>query len=230
MGNARGMIFAAGYGTRMGTMTQTIPKPLLRVGGHCLLDHAVEHFAHVGRMPVVVNTFYLADQIEAHCAGLEGVMTEREEVLLDTGGGLKAALPHFADGPLMTMNSDAIFPPVARPSEALQRAWREGMGALLLVSPRKTALAHQGTGDFDMDAEGRLTRAIAGKPAAYVFTGLQIIEPSAVLKIPDRVFSLNRVWNDLLKDGLLFGVVYEGPWVDTGTPAGLRQAEALTDV
>jgi MurNAc alpha-1-phosphate uridylyltransferase len=214
----------------MGTLTASTPKPLLRVGGRTLLDHAIAHVRAAKADPMVVNAHYLGQQIVAHCAEMPDVRVVEEDSLLDTGGGLKAALPLLAPAPILTMNADAIFANGAQPVARLMSAWRAGMGALMLVSPRAQARAHQGVGDFDIEPGGHLIRRGQRAEAAFVYTGLQLIDPDWVATTPGSVFSLNAVWDRILAQGALYGAVYDGPWIDTGTPEGLAEAEALIRV
>ena len=219
------MLFAAGFGTRMGTLTAARPKPLIKVGGRTLLDHALAQTEGQGIVRRVVNAHYLASQIEAHLDGRPGVtvVTETPDIL-ETGGGLRHALPQLGSGAVFTLNSDAIWAG-PNPLATLRAAWDPGhMGALLLLIERSISCAHGGEGDFAMDGSGRLARR-----GPMVYTGAQIIDPAPLSEIPERVFSLNRVWDQLAAEGRLFGVRHPGDWVDVGTPAGIDAAAALLD-
>jgi MurNAc alpha-1-phosphate uridylyltransferase len=212
------MVFAAGRGTRMGALTADRPKPLIEVAGRALLDHALALGGACD--PVVVNAHYLGGQIAAHLAG-RGVAVSAEAELLDTGGGLKAALPLLGPGPLFTLNSDAVWTG-PNPLETLAEAWAEGMEALLLLVPEARARGRQGPGDFALGADGRPVR---GGPLVY--TGAQLICPEPVAAEPEPVFSLNRVWDGCAARGTLYGVVHPGGWADVGHPAGIAEAEAM---
>jgi MurNAc alpha-1-phosphate uridylyltransferase len=212
------MVFAAGRGTRMGALTADRPKPLIRVAGRALIDHALALGA--GCDPVVVNSHYLGDQVAAHLAG-RGVAINAEAELLDTGGGLKAALPLLGPGPVFTLNSDAVWTG-PNPLATLAAAWAEGMEALLLLVPESCARGRQGPGDFALGADGRPVRG-----GSLVYTGAQVIRTEAVAAEPALVFSLNRVWDGCAARGTLFGVVHPGGWADVGHPAGIAEAEVL---
>jgi MurNAc alpha-1-phosphate uridylyltransferase len=221
------MIFAAGLGTRMGALTRDRPKPLLEVGGQTLLDHALGLVRDAGVARVVVNAHAHADQLEAHLAR---VATEaavaREPVLLETGGGLKAALPLLGPGPVLTLNADMVWRG-PNPLAALAAAWDPGrMGALLALVPREATIGHAGAGDFTRAADGRLARRGDAPSAPFVYAGAQVIDPAALDAFPQGVFSLNGVWDALLAEGRLFGLVWPGRWVDVGRPEGLALAEA----
>lgn len=220
------MIFAAGLGTRMGTLTRDRPKPLLTVGGRTLLDHALAVAREAGVSAVVVNAHAHAEQIAAHLArSAPEALVSREPERLETGGGLKAALPLLPPGPVFTINADMVWRG-PNPLRALSAAWRPAaMGALLALVPREAAVGHGGAGDFELDPSGRLTRRGDAPEAAFVYAGAQIIDPAALGAFRQTVFSLNLVWDALLREGRLHGVVWRGGWVDVGRPEGLALAE-----
>lgn len=216
------MFFAAGFGTRMGALTQDRPKPLIPVAGKPLLDHALDlaKDAHIPRL--VVNAHYHADQIKAAAAvrGLE-VSHETPQVL-DTGGGLKAAMPLLNRQEVFTMNTDAVWRG-PNPFEVLQAAWQpEKMDALLLCVPLAQAVGRKGVGDFVLDGEGRLSRG-----PEVVYTGAQILKTDLVREVADDVFSLNLIWTALEQTGRLFGAQYRGQWCDVGHPEGIALAESM---
>ena len=215
------MIFAAGFGKRMGALTAERPKPLIEVGGATLLDRALDIGRGAGIGRIVVNAHYRAEQVARHVAGSEVVVSHETPEILETGGGLKAALPLLGEGPVFTLNSDAVWRG-ANPLPALGRAWTPGMGALLLLLPADRAEGHRGGGDFDLDASGRLIR---GGP--YVYTGAEIVDPSRLDEIGAAAFSMNRYWDLLAVDGRLHGAVYDGRWCDVGHPDGMAAAERM---
>lgn len=219
------MLFAAGFGTRMGALTADRPKPMIPVAGRPLIDRALMLAAAAGAAPVVVNTHYRGEALAAHLAGRAGVVLSPEPEILDTGGGLKAALPVLGPGPVLTLNADAVFAG-ANPLAALAAAWpaaaAAGAEALLLLVPAAAARAHGGAGDFSLFADGRIAR---GGPLVY--TGAQAIAAGPIGAHPGRVFSLNAVWDGLIARGAAFGLIHAGGWCDVGTPAGIAAAEAL---
>lgn len=216
------MVFAAGFGTRMAPLTADRPKPLIEVGGRALLDHALALAEGQRITRIVVNAHYRADQVVRHLAGHDvTVLTEAPEIL-DTGGGLRAALPVLGDGPVFTLNSDAVWSG-PNPLATLGAAWDPArMDALLLLLPPENARGHAGPGDFRRDAQGRLERG-----PGLVYSGAQIVNPARLAEIPDRVFSLNRLWDLLADEGRLFGALHGGGWCDVGRPASIALAEAL---
>ncbi len=217
------MIFAAGLGTRMGALTRDRPKPLIPVAGKPLLDHALT-LARPVAQTIVVNTHYLADQIAAHLKGTDIRISHEPGPVLETGGGLRAALPLLGPGPVYTLNSDAVWRG-PNPLAALRDAWdATRMEALLLLLDRPQAIGHTGPGDFALDDGGRITRA-----PALVYAGAQIIDPAGLAAIPDAVFSLNRLWDAMISRGTLYGLRYAGQWCDVGRPDSIPLAEAMLD-
>ncbi|MGR3377547.1 nucleotidyltransferase family protein [Salipiger abyssi] len=216
------MLFAAGFGTRMGALTADRPKPLIEVAGKPLIDHALDLAEGYGKLRRVVNAHYRADQLEAHLAGRDIAVVREEPEILDTGGGLRAALPLLGQDPLFTLNTDAVWSG-PNPLRLLAEAWDPArMDALLLCVPMARAVGRKTAGDFSMDGAGRLLRQ-----GDLVYTGAQILKTGGLADIPDRVFSLNRLWNVMHEEGRLFGLPYPGHWCDVGHPEGIRLAEEM---
>jgi MurNAc alpha-1-phosphate uridylyltransferase len=218
------MIFAAGLGTRMGALTADRPKPMIEVAGRPLIDHALAIGADAGAAPVVVNVHWKAGMLTAHLAGRARISDETDR-LLETGGGLKRALPLLGPGPVLTLNSDAVWSG-PNPLALLAAAW-DGtrMDALLLVAPR-TALPHPpARADFALDESGRLSRG--GGDERHVYLGAQMLVTDGLSDIAEPVFSLNLLWNRIAEAGRLFGLTYPGLWCDVGRPEGIAQAEAM---
>ncbi len=219
------MIFAAGRGTRMGALTRSRPKSLLEVGGKPLLDHALQIVQAAGLRQVVINTHYLADQIVAHVAE-QLVEISHEETLLETGGGLRKALPMLGAGPVVTLNADAVWNG-PNPVSEVTTAWNDQTDALLLLVPRKNAVGHTGPGDFFLEDDSVLRRRGCADHAPFVYTGLQIIRTERLMEIDRDVFSLNLLWDLMLPQGRVRGCVYQGRWADVGLPENLALAEAM---
>ncbi len=217
------MVFAAGFGTRMGAMTADKPKPLIKVAGRALIDHALDFVAAEAIPRCVVNAHYRADQLEAHLRGRSNVRLSVEAPeILDTGGGLKHALPLLDSDPVFTLNSDAVWTG-ANPLATLRAAWApDRMDALLLVVPEERTWGRLGGGDFSIDAAGRLHRG-----GGLVYTGAQILKTERVAARGAGAFSLNEVWTEMAGEGRLFGVEHLGSWADVGHPDGIAQAETM---
>ncbi len=219
------MVYAAGFGTRMGKLTANCPKPLIQVAGKALIDHALDlaQPATVGN--TVVNLHYLADQLETHLKTRDVALSHERENILETGGGLKRALPLLGPGAVMTLNSDAVWTG-KNPLSQLAAHWDETrMDALLLLLPAAKAQGHTGRGDFLLSEEGRLIRAKGADGLVYL--GAQILRPNGLQHIDNEVFSLNLLWDKMIDDGRAYGLVHQGGWCDVGHPEGIAVAEAL---
>lgn len=218
------MLFAAGFGTRMGALTADRPKPMVPVAGRPLIDHALDLVTPLGLSRVVANLHYKPAPLISHLAGRGIAFSLETPDILDTGGGLRHALPLLGDGPVFTLNTDAVWRG-PNPLDLLARAWNpDQMDALLICVPRDNTVGHAGQGDFLLDAAGRITRG-----PGQVYGGAQIIQPSGLHDITDRAFSLNLLWNRIAARGRLFGLEYPGHWCDVGSPEGIALAETLLD-
>ncbi|WP_444667738.1 nucleotidyltransferase family protein [Cereibacter changlensis] len=219
------MLFAAGLGTRMGALTATQPKPMIPVAGRPLIDHALALVEAAGIARTVVNTHYRPEPLRAHLADRR-VTLSHEPALLETGGGLRKALPLLGEGPVFTLNSDAVWTG-ANPLTELRDGWSDQMDALLLLLPAAEASGHPGAGDFLLDAEGRITRA-QGRPG-LVYLGAQILRTDRLAGVAAEAFSLNLLWDAMIAEGRAFGLVHRGGWCDVGRPEGIAEAEALLE-
>lgn len=227
------MVLAAGLGKRMRPLTATRPKPLVKVAGKPLLDHVLDRLRAAGIARVVVNVHYLAAAVEAHlqdeARDLEILISDESNQLLETGGGVAKALPLIEDQSFLIVNSDNLW--VDGPIDAirlLEQRWDEAeMDALLLVVPLSQANCHGGVGDFRMDPMGRLARRAPGKPAPFVYTGVQIVSQRLFRNSPAGAFSMNLLWNRAISEGRVFGLVHEGLWFDVGTPPAIARTEAI---
>jgi MurNAc alpha-1-phosphate uridylyltransferase len=216
------MMFAAGFGTRMGDLTRAMPKPLIEVAGRPLIDHALELAREVLPECIVVNLHYLPEQLEAHLEGQDVLLSNEQPDILETGGGLRHALPLLGDGPVFTSNTDAIWKG-PNPFSLLKDAWDPSrMSALLLCIPKAHAEGHNGEGDFLIDPDGQARRG-----PGLIYSGVQIIKPDLLAAIPDQSFSLNLLWDQMLQDGTLYALPYPGRWCDVGRPEGIATAEAM---
>jgi N-acetyl-alpha-D-muramate 1-phosphate uridylyltransferase len=226
------MVMAAGKGTRMMPLTADRPKPLVKVAGMTLLDHVLDQLRSAGIDRIVVNVHYLPDQIEAHLAAhaadFEVVISDERGLLLDTGGGLIKALPQIGADPFYCVNADNWW--VDEGSNALAdmaQAWdADRMDVLMLVVPYAQAGNTQGDGDFDMDADGRLSRDGEKRHRPFVWTGIQMMAQAVICDPPSEAFSTNVFWDRAIAKGRCFGLVHAGQWYDVGYPAAIGLTEA----
>jgi len=224
------MVMAAGLGKRMRPLTASQPKPLVRVAGKPLIDHALDKLTDAGVARAVVNVHYLADALEAHVEGRSAprvTISDERQALLETGGGMVKALPELPD-PFFCLNADNIW--LDGPQNAfrdLSQAWdAEQMDALLLLVPHTRAANFSGKGDFHMDGNGRLTRRKSGRIAPHIYMGLQLVSHRLLRDAPCGPFSTNVLWNRAIEEGRLFGTVFTGVWFEVGTPYSIAPTEA----
>jgi MurNAc alpha-1-phosphate uridylyltransferase len=224
------MVLAAGLGVRMRPLTDALPKPLVRLRGRALIDHVLDRVAAAGVATAVVNVHYLAGQIEAHLAAREIpsiVVSDERDARLDTGGGVRQALPHLGTEPFLVLNSDTVWVEGRQPNiERMIRAWdAASMDCLLLLAPVAGSLGYDGRGDFEMGGDGRLMRRTPSRSAPFVFAGVSLMTPRLFEGAPEGAFSLNLIWDRAIASGRLSGCPIEGTWMHIGSPAALAEAE-----
>jgi MurNAc alpha-1-phosphate uridylyltransferase len=227
------MVLAAGYGERMRPLTLTMPKPLVPLAGRALIDHVLDRLAAAGVETAVVNVHYLPEQIEAHLRERAGrppktIVSDERDLLLDTGGGAKKALPLLGAGPFFIHNSDSVWSEGVTPAlPHMLRLWDpQRMDCLLLLAPLATSIGYAGRGDFDMAPDGRLTRRRERQVVPFAFAGASLCTAKLFDDSPDGPFSLNLLWDRALAKGRLYGVRLDGRWMHVGTPEALAEAEA----
>jgi MurNAc alpha-1-phosphate uridylyltransferase len=227
------MVLAAGLGTRMRPITDTLPKPLVQVGGRALIDHALDRLPQAGIENAVVNVHHLAHLVEAHVQGRARpriTISDERERLLETGGGAKKALPLLAaagPGPFVLLNSDSLWIDGPRDNLAcLVESWdSQRMDILLLLASVATSLGYDGKGDFDMEPDGRLKRRAPSGTAPFVYAGVAVLRPELFADTPDGPFSLNLLFNHAIASGRLYGMRLDGEWLHVGTPESIPAAE-----
>ena len=218
------MVLAAGLGTRLRPVTDTIAKPLIEINGRTLLDHAIDRLALVGVERVVVNVHYKAAMVAAQLARRDHPRIEisHETELLDTGGGVARALP-LLDDVFFVVNSDLLW--LDGQDRTLQRLATafdpERKDAILLLQRTVTAVGYEGSGDYLIDAAGYPHRRGEREIAPFLFAGLQLLHSRAFAGISDRVFSLVRIFDRAEEAGRLQAIVHDGEWYHIGTPQGL---------
>lgn len=225
------MVLAAGLGTRMRPLTDTMPKPLVRIAGKPLIDHVLDRLADVGVEKAVVNVHHFADQLIEHLGRRTQpriAISDERGLLLGTGGGVKRALPELGDRPFFHINSDTIWvdstkPNLARLADAFEP---ETMDTLLLLAPTKASIGYTGRGDFAMAPDGRLTRRGERDTVPFVYAGAAILQPALFNDAPEAEFPLTDMFERAAKKGRLFGLRLDGLWMHVGTPPAIQEAEA----
>jgi MurNAc alpha-1-phosphate uridylyltransferase len=222
------MVLAAGLGTRMRPLTDTMPKALVPVAGRALIDYAIDRLAAVGVARVVVNVHYKAEMLVQHLKArvTPEIRISHEDEPLETGGGVLKALP-LLDEVFYVVNSDVLWLNGKVPAlERLARAWDERrLDALLLLQRTAGAVGYDGIGDFIVDPLGAIRRRGEREIAAHLFAGAEIMHRRLLEKEPPGKFSLNRVWDRAMAAGRLGAIVHDGEWFHVGTPRGLALTE-----
>ncbi|WP_422005725.1 nucleotidyltransferase family protein [Pyruvatibacter mobilis] len=226
------MIMAAGQGTRMRPLTNDIPKALVKVNGKAMVDHAIDRVKDAGISRIVFNIHAHADKMRAHLEARNDdsiIISDETDALLETGGGIKKALPLLGDKPILTHNCDSI--------------WVEGMGAtlprlidafdpaemdaMLVLAVTASIVGDVGRGDFTMEADGRIEWREPRSVAPFMYTGVQIIKPQLFADIDEQAFSTTKVWRTLTEQGRAYGLRHDGIWMHVGTPQALDDTEAF---
>ena len=226
----RALVLAAGVGQRMRPLTNSVPKPLVRLGGRPLIDHVLDRLTESGIAEAVVNVHYLPDLIEAHLRGRTApriAISDEREQLLDTGGAVKKTLHLLGHDGFLLHNSDSVW--IENQGATLTRmidAWNpHEMDSLLLLAPVASSLGYSGRGDFSVGDNGEVRRRRKDETVPFIFAGASINHPRLFADCPDGPFSVNLMWDRALNAGRLVSIVLDGTWMHIGTPAALEEAE-----
>jgi MurNAc alpha-1-phosphate uridylyltransferase len=210
------MILAAGRGTRMGELTDGRPKPLLSLGAESLLERHVRHLAAAGVRDIVINVSYNAAQIQEAIGsgarwGVDVHYSIEGEPPLETGGGIVNALPLLGPKPFVVVNADVLtdFDFATLRLEA-------GLGLLVLVANP----SHNSAGDFGIDARARIVTTAP----RWTFAGISLLDPALFAGLAPGRRQLKPIFDAAIARGELFGLRYEGFWMDVGTPERLAIA------
>jgi MurNAc alpha-1-phosphate uridylyltransferase len=229
-GIERAMVLAAGVGQRMRPLTDSKPKALIEVAGRSLVDRALDRLQDAGVQSCVVNLHHMAALLQRHLQARSApqIVFSSEETLLETGGGVKQALPLLGQQPFYVVNCDALWLDGPSPTlELLARLWDDArMDALLLLQPAVAAIGYDGPGDYFMEPDGLLRRRIEERVAPFVFTGVQILSPRLFDGAPEGAFSLRDLYDRAQEAGRLHGLRNDGLWFHVGTPGAVALAEA----
>jgi N-acetyl-alpha-D-muramate 1-phosphate uridylyltransferase len=225
------MVLAAGIGTRMRPLTDTMPKPLVAVAGRALIDHVLDRLAAANVERAVVNVHYLAEQLQRHLANRTQpkiTFSDERGLLLGTGGGVVKALPLLNGAPFFHINSDTVWiegatPNLVRLAAAFEPA---AMDALLLLAPAAGSIGYAGRGDYGMAPDGRLQNRGERDIAPFVYAGAAILSPALFKDTPAGAFALTLLFDRAALAGRLHGLRLEGQWMHVGTPDAIAAAEA----
>ncbi len=226
------MVMAAGHGTRMRPLTNDTPKALIKVAGKPMVDHAIDRLKDAGIKRIIVNIHAFADQMRAHLEARNDdsiIISDESGELLETGGGIKKALPLLGDKPIITHNCDSIWVEGMGKTlpRLLERFDAEEMDALLVVAVTANIVGDVARGDFTMDAAGCIEWRETASVAPFMYTGVQIIKPQLFADIEEDAFSTTKVWRGLIEDKRAYGLRHDGVWMHVGTPGALEEAETF---
>jgi MurNAc alpha-1-phosphate uridylyltransferase len=219
------MVLAAGLGRRLRPVTDGVPKPLVEIAGQPLIFHALDRLAMVGVERAVVNLHYRAEMLEAALANRARPRIEfsREAELLETGGGVKKALP-LLDESFFVVNGDVFWldgfePSLGRLAHTFDP---QRMDALLLLQRTAGAVGYEGIGDYLLDPLGVPRRRGEREVAPFIFAGIQILHRRLFDGVDDAMFSLKRLYDRAEDAGRLSAIIHDGEWFHIGTPDGLE--------
>ena len=226
------MVLAAGLGMRMRPLTNDRPKALVEVAGRPLIDHMLDRLADAGATRAVVNLHAFADRLQTHLMARADppalTFSDERAAALETGGGLKKAIPLLGEGPVWVTNIDTIWiEQGASAMQAVARTWDSApMDVCLLLARTDASLGFHDTGDAFLEADGRVRFKRPDERAPYVYVGAHIADPAIVADGPDGPFSLLETWRGLARQGRVYGVAPPGHWMHVGDPAAVLAAEA----
>lgn len=207
----KAMLLAAGLGQRLRPLTETTPKPLLEVDGTTLIERHLVRLAAAGIRDVIINVHHLAEQVVERLGDGSrygvSVVYSREKELLETGGGIKRALPMLGDSPFIVISADVFidYPLEQLPSEMVA----DSLAHLVMVGNPP----HHPDGDFAIETSGRLSH----QGDCRTWASVMVMRPELVRDVTADSFKLRLVFDDAVSRGQLTGELYTGYWCDVGT-------------
>tara|TARA_B100001245_G_scaffold232137_1_gene213906 strand:+ start:607 stop:1299 length:693 start_codon:yes stop_codon:yes gene_type:complete len=217
----KAMILAAGFGKRIYPLTVDCPKPLLKIGNETLLFNTFKFLKKFGIEQVVINVHYLGDQIINYIDqikfDLEIIIVREKNEILDTGGGVLNAINNFSNYPFIIINPDTIWNlNYIKELKQMESSFLSNKKkCYLLVVNKMKSFDTNLKGDFNLQKD-LITRK-KGENLKYIYTGLQIIDPEVFSDIYDKVFSINKVWNNLIQSNQLFALESSNDFLHVST-------------
>ena len=198
----KAMILAAGLGTRMNPLTLNIPKPLIKIGKHSLLERSINLLIEYGVKELVINVHHLADQIENFIKNknlkIKIIISDERNELLDTGGGIYKGTESFSDEPFIALNPDTVWTDdYVQEINSLEKLYRENKKTSLLLVDKSLSFDNSFKGDFNIDKENNISRNNVNQ---FIFTGIQILNRKIFQNTKKNIFSMNDIWNNLISE------------------------------
>ncbi len=223
-----GMILAAGLGKRMQPLTLKIPKPLLEINNYTLLERAINLLIDHGVQEISINVHYLPDKIKSFINRkkfkVKITISDEENLLLDTGGGVLKGTQNFGDNPFFVINPDTVWGKnYLAELKSLEVIYLKNNKPTLLLVNKKLSIDPSFKGDFNLNNE----KISKDSENQFIFTGLQIINRSVLTNEKSEVFSLNEVWDKLIKDKNLLGLESNQKFYHLNTSDMYRKIQSL---
>lgn len=224
----KAMVLAAGYGTRLMPLTERMPKPLVPVAGKPMIEYALDRLIAYGIEEVVINVSHHREHLLDYLSAFKSLSFKISEEAepLETGGGLKQALPLLGNDPLFTINSDIIwFDAQETALERLAKNWDDAkMDFLLLAQSKAKAVGHD-KGEDHLFIKRENTIGWNEPDAPYIIAGIGLLHPRVLLNAPNGKFSVKILWHQALAQNRLFCLPHHGRWFQTGTISDIKMAE-----
>lgn len=224
-------ILAAGRGKRMLDLTNDKPKPLVTVANKCLIDYNVEHIKNADINDCIVNLCYKGDMIRDHLRqqhpDLNFIFSDEEEAL-ETGGGIKHALPKMKRDAFFVINSDALW--IDSPSNDLLKnmmdAWdEEQFDMMLMLQPLDKAYGVSANGDYAIINNRPVRRTRPDEHVPYLYGGVLICHPRVFDNEPEGKYWLIGIFDRLQRENRLGFYINDGEWFHVGDPKAREIAE-----
>jgi MurNAc alpha-1-phosphate uridylyltransferase len=211
----KAFILAAGMGSRLRPYTDNCPKPLVKVGSKTLIDHALDKLILAGVTQTTINLHYMGDTLKSHLINRKSpnLVFSEEEILQDTGGGVKKALSSVGTNPFYLLNGDTLWTDGPVPAlTRLAKYWdSDKMDILMLLQPIKHMTLTNGVGDYNLEDSGQAIRS-KNKSGEFMFASLRIVNPKIFQNTPSEPFSFLQLMDEAERNGRLFGLPHDAQW------------------
>ena len=224
------MILAAGFGKRMMPLTKDIPKPLIEINGVTLLNNTINFLKKLGCSQIIINTHYYHSKIEKFIKereSIDDIILIYEKKILDTGGAVKNAIPHFTNDNLLIINCDIFWRDenLKDGKSLIYNYNNTSLPHMLIVSKKNAFGLSKNKGDFILK-KNRILRFKEGDQIIF-YSGLQMLSIDILNEFPNQKFSFNVVWDSLIYQQKLCGQIMQSNWYHVGDIQGLNLVKEL---